>query len=572
LNDRFDTDVLIIGGGAAASRAAIEATDLGAKVILVDKGIFGHSGCSGEHAGWDMAAGYPFARDDTPDIHFKDTLKAGGYLNNQKLVRTFVKEVGERMLELERYGALYERDESGRVVVTEGSGHSKLRFIAPVQLVTLKEELRRRPIRILEETIVTQLLTLKGIVVGAIAIDIKSGNLLVLRAKSTVLATGGGGQLYGWSTVAARSTNPVEKTGDGFAMAYRIGAELVDMENVQFLMGVMHPPQMVGMILSVADQRGYLLDGNGLAYAADIPRPEWNRARAIKEILSIVARGRGTPHGGVWLDTPRAFKEWQEKGYVWHFLRLQVLVDQLNAVGFDATKEMIEISPTCHHSNGGVVINERCETSVVGLFACGEVVGGIHGANRLGSNALPATQVFGKRAGEQAAKRAFEINCLPEVDMIQVEAEKSRLLNLLQKDGDLRPHEVRHRLQRLAWDKLSPIRNKKDLNYALDEIMIIKEKELKRIYVAQKSGTYNREWVEAIETHNLVYLAEMIAQAALIREESRQSHQRSDYPETDNEKWLVNICINQVNGEMKILQRPIVATELKSKQIRSGEN
>lgn len=568
MSDKFDADVLIIGGGAAGCRAAIEAADSGAEVILVDKGVFGHSGCSGEHIGWDMAAGYPFARDDNPSIHFKDTLKAGAYLNNQKLVRIFVNEVAERMLDLERYGNIYARDGNGHVICTEGSGHSRLRFITPAQLVTLKEEVRRRLVRVFEETIITKLLKSEGRVVGALAVGIKGGEFIVLRAKSTILATGGSGQLYGWGTVSARTTNPAGKCGDGFAMAYRVGAELVDMENIQFLLGVMYPPQLIGMILSVADQRGYLLDGNKVAFAKDIPREEWNRARATKEILAIIEQGRGSPHGGVWLDTPRAYIEWRSKGYVWHFLRLQVLVDQLSAMGYNPAKDMIEIYPTCHHFVGGIVINERCETTIPGLYACGEATGGMHGSNRLGSNALPATQVFGKRAGEYAAKRALEINEIPRIDKKQVEEERSRLLNLLKKNGKFRQHEVRHRLQRLVWNKLGPIKTGDEISAALREIEKIKKDYMPKMYVASKSEIYNRGWVEALETYNLVCVAEMVARAALMRTESRKAHQRTDYPEIDNDNWLMNIYVRQEDGGMKLSSKPIIATEITYDEIR----
>jgi len=561
MSESIDTDVLIIGGGAAACRAAIESADSHAKVILIDKGLFGHSGCSGMHIGWDMAAGYPFAKDDTPEIHFKDTIRAGGYLNNQKLVRVFTNEVGERMLDLERYGNIYARDEKGNVICTEGSGHSRMRFITPALLVTLKEEVRRRSVEIFEETMISNLLTSKGTVVGATALDIKRGDLLVFRAKSTILATGGSGQLYDWGTISARTTNPTSNCGDGYAMAYRIGTELIDMENVQFLLGVMYPSQLAGIVVPIADQRGYLLDKNKVAFAKDIPREEWNRARAIKEILALIKQGKGSPHGGVWLDAPRAYREWKEKGYVWHFLRLQVFADQLKTMGSDLVVDMIEIAPTCHHFMGGLVINERCETLVPGLYACGEVVGGIHGGNRLGSNALPETQVFGMRAGKYASKRATEMNEMPEIECKQVENEKSRLFNVFNRKGKFRQHFVRHRLQKLVWNNLGPIRNEDRISAAIEEIKKIKEEYLPRMYVQSTSRTYNREWIEALETDNLVCLAEMVARAAMMRTESRQAHQRSDFPETNNENWLVNIYIKNCNGRMQLFTKPIIETE-----------
>jgi fumarate reductase (CoM/CoB) subunit A len=569
--ETHSADILVIGGGAAGCRAAIEAASKGFKVILVDKTIFGHGGASGMHPAWDLAAGQPFAKDDSPELHFKDTLIAGGYINNQKLIKALTSEVGLRTLDLERYGNILARDEEGYVLCSRGSGHSASRYVTPALLFTLKQEIRKLNVEIVEETMITKIITSENTAVGAIGLDIVNGEPVLFSAKATILATGGGGQLYGWSTVAARTTNPVSNCGGGYSLAYEAGAELVDMEFIQFLLGLLYPSQLLGTIATVADHREYLLNGEKEQFAADVPLEKWDRARAIKEIIDIVAKGRGSPHGGVWLDTPRAFKDWKAEGYVWHFLRMQVTQDTLTPFDHDITKEMLEIYPTVHHFMGGVVIDEECETTVPGLYACGEVAGGVHGANRLGSNAYPSTQVFGRRAGKYAAMRAEKMDAIPEMNSEQVEQEKERIKSILQKEGEFTSFKIRHELQSLVWKKLGPLRSQTDIEQTIQEIKKLKEKALPKIYVSSKSKVYNREWVEALEIYQLIQVAEMIARSSLLRKESRKAYQRIDYPERDDESGLVNNYVRMEDREMFVISRPIITTSISAEQIRRGE-
>jgi fumarate reductase (CoM/CoB) subunit A len=499
-----------------------------------------------------------------------DTMVAGGHVNNQKLARTLANESGQRVLELERYGNIVARDEKGNVQPSRGSGHSVSRYVTPVLLFTLREEMKRLKVQIVDETIITKLVTSEDAVVGATGLEVVSGDFILFKAKSTILATGGAGQLFGWGTVAARTTNPVGVCGGGYSLAYDAGAELVDMEFVQFIFGMLYPPQLRGTIATVADHREYLLDKDKQAFAENVPIAKWNRARAIKEVIDIVAKGKGSPHGGVWLDAPRAFEDWKAEGYVWHFLRMQVNVDTLLPFGYDPTSKMLEIYPTLHHIMGGVAIDEECKATVLGLFACGEAAGGVHGANRLGSNAYASTQVFGKRAGEYAAKRAKEMDSLPGTNHKQVELEKERISSLISKEGEMSPPKIRQELQDLMWSKLGPIKKGSDIGEVIEEIQKLNEEVLPKIHISSKSKVFNRELLEALELYQLMEVAEIIARASHFRTESRGSYQREDYPEKDDEQWLVNNFVKKEDGAMRVFSRPIVTTTLSPEQIKEG--
>jgi len=564
----FECDVLIVGGGAAAARAAIEAADNGAFVILVDKGIFGFSGASGIHAGWVVASSFLRLNGDNMNAHFMDTLRGGGWIANQKLVRIMCNEACARILELETYGNMFTRGFDGKPKAFALGGHSRKRSFTPAYMWIMANEVRRRGVRILEEVIITNLVNYEGQIVGATGINIKTGEFYVFRAKSTVLATGGAGQLYGFSTVSAITTNPQESTGDGYAMAYRAGCELVDMEFQQFLLGLLYPPVLMGSFPAIYPaMKDCVCDKDKNFWMKELPLTKVTRARLINETLNKIEKGKGSPHGGVWADFSGAedfYKEFPNT------LETYCIKHVLPKFRMDYKRQMFEVAPSLHHFMGGVVINEKCETTIPGLYACGEVTGGIHGGNRLGSNAFIDCLVFGKRAGEFAAKRALNKIERPKMDWKQVENEYERIYDILKRTPEkpIKVHEIRRKIQKIIFSKAGPRRVGKDMEDAVRELEKIRVKELPRMYVRSKTTTYNIEWVEGLATYNMIDTAEMILRSSLTRTESREAHQRRDYPETDNENWLMNIYIKKAGDTMNIFTRPIVATEVTPEMIK----
>lgn len=519
----LDTDVLVIGGGAAGARCAIHAAG-SAKVILLDKSLFGYSGSSGMHPGWNMSASISAL--DSPERHFQDTMKSSCGLANPKLVRILAEEATGAVLECERHGAIFRRDPS--IVLHQPGGHSVPRAMGPAFMWMESNEARRMGVKVLEETMATKLLVSDGKVTGATAIDLRDGGFKAIKAKSIVLATGGGEQIFGWGTAAARSPCPIELTGDGYAMGYEAGAELVDMEFNQSLLGLMYPPQFIGATNISTGLKDGFIDSDGKYWLKDTPIPKITRAMMIKEILQKIEEGKGSPHGGILFDSkvilPTVEKEMFTR-VAFHEIWKKV-----------GCGEILEVYPNFMYFMGGIKIDERCETNVKGLFACGEAAGGIHGANRLGTNSFTDCLVFGSRAGTYAARSEGG-----EMDWDQVEEEKDRIKGIMEGEGEFRPYQIRQKLQRCIWENGSFRRNEVKLRRTLREIRKI-GKEAELMHPASTTRIFNYELVEAIECYNMLMTAEMVVRAALLRRESRGSHQREDYPLTDD-NWATNILI-----------------------------
>lgn len=565
----FTTDVLVIGGGAAAARAAIEADRRGAEVLIVDKGKIGKSGSTSISIGGFTAPLGHVEEEDSPDELFEDTVRGGEYLNNQKLVRVLVDEAVDRVLELETFGMMFSRQEGGRKLkLGQSGGHRFHRIvyefypdkIGKAIMRALTSEVLRRNIPVAEEVLITNLAVNKGRVVGATGIDIKTGNFLVFRAKSTILATGGAGQLYGWGTVSAITTNPIHNTGDGFSLAYRIGAELTDMEMVQFLpIGFVYPKILRGVgIGEPGFDRAKMFNVKGerfMRYYEPERLESTTRDKVARAILTEIREGRGTEHGGVYYDYTENPGYPRENPY-----RYRLFTDYCKV---DPTRQWVEGSPTVHYFMGGIKINEKCETNIAGLYAAGEATGGIHGANRLGGNSLTDTVVFGARAGLFAAAHALESD-LPEIDVNQAETERERVFGLLEREprDGIRPHAVRRRIQNLMWNNVGVFRDREKLATAISELKRIRGEDLPRMYIASKTVRYNYELVEALETENMLDVAEMIARAALLRDESRGAHSRIDRPHRNDERWLRNIVVRRVGDKMSLKTVPAVITEL----------
>ncbi|GAB4307198.1 MAG: fumarate reductase subunit A [Methanobacteriaceae archaeon] len=544
----YQCDVLIIGSGGAGSRAAIEVSNYNLKPIIVSKGLSFKSGCTMMAEGGYNAAFAFVDADDSTDVHYKDTLKGGAYLNDPLLARILVEEAPERLIELERFGALFNRQNSGKIDQRPFGGQTYRRTCfqgdrtGHEMISALKEEIIRRNIKTVDEVMITSLITEEssGNVIGAIGLSLKNSNMTIFKAKSVILATGGAGQLY------PVTSNTMQKGGDGFALAYNAGADLLDMEQVQFHpTGMVYPESRKGVLVTeaVRAEGGMLLNNEGIRFMKNYDSRGELATRDVvaRAIYNEIREGRGTKNGGVYLDVSHLPEEVIEE-------KLETMLLQFQDVGVDIRKEPMEVAPTAHHFMGGVRINENCETTVRNLYAAGEVSGGVHGANRLGGNALADTQVFGRRAGIAASKNALKINF--NLNQNQIEEEEEKILNLIH-EGDIYPHEIKKELKEFMWKNVAIIRNRKGLILVLSKIKDLKAK-LADMNVSDGSS-FNKNLQDAIEVKNMLEMAELVTRSALIREESRGSHFREDYPDTLN-KWKRSIILNK-NKEIRFIKR-----------------
>lgn len=538
----ISSDVLIIGSGGAGARAAIEVDNAGLKALIVSKGLSFRSGCTGMAEGGYNAVFKAVDEEDTIDAHIYDTLKGGSYLNDSKLVDILVNESPKRLIDLENYGALFDRQESGKINQRAFGGQQYRRTCfqgdrTGHEIITaLKEEITKRDIETLDEVMVTNLILSQDArpprVIGAVGLDLKNSDIIFLQAKSVIIATGGAGQLY------PVTSNTVQKNGDGYALAWNVGANLIDMEEVQFHpTGMVAPESKKGVLVTeaVRGEGGILLNKNKERFMKKYSPEKMElstRDVVARSIYTEIIEGRGTENGGVYLDISHLDADVIEE-------KLETMVLQFKDVDVDITKEPMEVAPTAHHFMGGVKINENCESSIANLYAAGEASGGVHGANRLGGNALADTQVFGKIAGENAAEAAKTVDFEENPEMFK--AEEDRITGLI-KDGSIKPQELKKRIKKLMWEKVSIIRNEKNLNEALKELMEM-EKSLNDLKVEDKKQ-YNTDLQTALEVINMVQIATLVVKSAILRRESRGAHFREDYPETKDE-WKKSIVLNK---------------------------
>lgn len=538
----ISSDVLIIGSGGAGARAAIEVDNAGLKALIVSKGLSFRSGCTGMAEGGYNAVFKAVDEEDTIDAHIYDTLKGGSYLNDSKLVDILVNESPKRLIDLENYGALFDRQESGKINQRAFGGQQYRRTCfqgdrTGHEIITaLKEEITKRDIETLDEVMVTNLILSQDArpprVIGAVGLDLKNSDIIFLQAKSVIIATGGAGQLY------PVTSNTVQKNGDGYALAWNVGANLIDMEEVQFHpTGMVAPESKKGVLVTeaVRGEGGILLNKNKERFMKKYSPEKMElstRDVVARSIYTEIIEGRGTENGGVYLDISHLDADVIEE-------KLETMVLQFKDVDVDITKEPMEVAPTAHHFMGGVKINENCESSIANLYAAGEASGGVHGANRLGGNALADTQVFGKIAGENAAKAAKTVDFEENPEMFK--AEEDRITGLI-KDGSVKPQELKKRIKQLMWEKVSIIRNEKNLNEALKELMEM-EKSLNELKVEDKKQ-YNTDLQTALEVINMIQIATLVVKSAILRRESRGAHFREDYPETKDE-WKKSIVLNK---------------------------
>ncbi len=508
-DDCVDCHVLVIGSGGAGVRAAIEASVYG-DVVLVSKTIVGKGGCTPMAEGGYNAV---LREQDSCGIHFEDTMKGGAFLNDPELVRILVAESPQRMDDLIRWGAVFDFTENNEVAQRPFGGQQFPRTCyagdrtGHEMMTTLIERLDGLPVGILEETTVIDLLKDGDIVSGALAVD-ENGNLLEIRADSTILATGGGTRVFDIST------NSASGTGDGYAIGFRAGAELIDMEMVQFHpTGAVYPYDARGRLVTeaVRGEGGILRNSIGERFMKkyDPERMELSTRDVVaRAIATEIRNGRGTKNGGVYLDVTHLPRERIEA-------QLPVMLEQFLKFGVDIRNEPMEVAPTAHHIMGGLRINPGCETLVPGLFACGEVAGGVHGANRLGGNALADTQVFGKRAGESAGGSITRVR---HTDALQVDAQQKRLQKFY--EGTVNPASVARELQLAMWKGAGIFRNATDLSETLATCIRLSSSDIKAVSA--------RSLAECCTVQNMCLTASLICRSALLRPESRGAHVRTD--------------------------------------------
>ena len=551
-------DVLVVGAGGAGCRAAIEAAKQNMDVVMISKELLGKAHTSMAEGGYNVAIGN-VDPDDNPDVHFKDTIVGGNYLNNQELVEILVRDAPTRVYDLEEMGAVFDRTPEGKIA-QRPFGKQSFRRTAYASdrtgseiMVTLTEAIRATSVRVFDEVFATRLLVHDGRIAGVTAIDMKHGDYLVFRAKSVVMATGGAGRVY------KVTSNAQLDVGDGYAMAYEAGCELIDMEMVQFHpTGMVKPESAKGRLVTeaVRGEGGILLNNRGERFMNKYYPQVMElagRDQVARSIMTEVIEGRGSPDGGVYLSIahlPRAIIEF----------RLESMIEQFEDAGVDIRDEPMQVSPTAHHFMGGIKIDTNAQSTIPGLFAAGECTGGVHGGNRLGGNALADTQVFGALAGENAAKFAKEHE-LPGFDRDEVVNEFSRLQAMLERKDGISPADARDELTSLMWEKVQIFRNDEDLEYAIKELRRIEKEVVPKIKVDVPIRRFNPGWHQAIEFGHMVITARMVAEAAFMRKGNRGAHFRTDAD--PNDKGNYNIVIRKgKDGEMELRKQDLVITRI----------
>jgi succinate dehydrogenase/fumarate reductase flavoprotein subunit len=530
---RYESDILVVGTGGAGLRAAIEADERGASALVVSKAPAGMNNATVVAGGGFRAA----IEGLTPEEHYEDTLKVGYGLNDRRLLEVYANEGGMRVLELRRFGVEM-RVRRGGISVGDTPGLRGLGMTKP-----MVEYLRDRGVRIVENIILTKLLLTEGAVAGAVGYDVTNEEPVIFSSKAVVLATGGAGALY------ERTDCPLRTTGDGYSLAYQVGARLRDMEFVQFyplaLAEPGSPPFLMGGPMT---EEGRLINSLG----EDIPLKHGVTARPLvlksRGPLSIAIfreiKAGNDIDGAVMLDAAEVFKrlgdsEWASTD------RFAYFRDKLNA-----TERPLRVAPICHFNMGGIVADEDGETGIPGLYAAGEVVGGVHGANRHGGNALTDITVFGARAGAKAVEYTREQS----VEVIEplAESEIKRYEAIMRvNESAVSPGEVMSSLRELMWERAGPVRNEDELRGALSELSALKER------AAGMSAPTGREMLVALEVSMALDVAEMIIRSALERKESRGAHFREDYPEEDA-SWLKVVVLERGGGgEMAVSTRPV---------------
>ena len=579
--ETHEHDVIVVGAGGAGLRAAIEAAAQGVSVGLICKSLLGKAHTVMADGGIAAALGNVWPEDNWR-VHFRDTMRGGKMLNNWRMAQLHAQEAPDRVLELERWGALFDRTKDGRILQRDFGGHRYARLAhvgdrTGLEMIrTLQDHAIHQGIDVHMETTVLRLLKDGDRVCGAFAYRRDRGDFVVFRAKAVVLATGGIGKAW------AITSNSWEYTGDGHSLALWAGADLIDMEFVQFHpTGMVWPPSVRGILVTegVRGDGGTLKNTQGerfmFRYIPEYFRAEtadteaeadrWYadkthnrrtpdllpRDEVARAINAEVKAGRGSPHGGVFLDIcTRRAADYIKKRLPSMYHQFKELAD------VDITKDPMEVGPTCHYVMGGVRVDADSGASTVpGLFAAGEVAGGLHGSNRLGGNSLSDLLVFGRRAGFHAALYAKDRGGQLRVEPSEVESLAREALEPFSRGRGENPYAIQHELQETMQRLVGIIRTESELREAVGTIEQLKER-AGRVRV-EGGSAYNPGWHTALDLGSLLTVAECSTLAALERRESRGGHTREDYPKADPEWGKVNVVLRRKDGGLTLAREPL---------------
>jgi succinate dehydrogenase flavoprotein subunit len=552
--ETHEHDVLVIGAGGAGLRATVEAASQGVSVGVVTKSLLGKAhtvmaegGVAAAMANVDQA--------DSWQTHFKDTMAGGKMLNNWRMAQLHAQQSPDRVYELEQWGALFDRTPDGKILQRAFGGHTYRRLAhvgdrTGLELIrTMQDRAVQQGVPVYMECAITHLLKDGGRVSGAVGYWRETGRFVVFKAKAIVLATGGVGKAF------KITSNSWEYTSDGIGMAYKSGAELIDMEFVQFHpTGMVWPPGVKGLLVTeaVRGEGGLLRNNKGERFMEkyDPKRMELStRDLVSRSIYTEVKEGRGTEHGGVFLDVSHLPAETVKKKLPSMYHQFKELAD------VDITKGPMEVGPTTHYMMGGVRVDaDSGATTVPGLFAAGEVSGGMHGANRLGGNSLSDLLVFGKLSGQGASDFAKK-NGKVSVNEADVKAATDEVLAPFSRTQGPSPYEVHEKLQDLMQNSVGIMRTEADLKHAIDALGKLKQ-EAQAVRVTG-SRLYNPGWHLAYDLKTMINTSEATARCALQRTESRGAHTRLDHPATSAEWGKVNSTVNKDGDQMRIGTSPL---------------
>jgi len=550
-------DVLIVGAGGAGLRAAVAAAEHGLSVGIVTKSLLGKAHTVMAEGGIAASVGN-VDPDDSWRQHFIDTLKSGKFLNDWRMAEIFAKEAPDRVYELEQWGALFNRTPEGKISQRPFGGHTYRRLChvgdrTGLELIrTMQEKVLATDARVYMETTITKLLKKDGRVVGALAYTRENGKFVHFKAKAVVMATGG------WGRIFKVTSNSWEGTGDGVVLGYDAGAELVDMEMMQFHpTGMVWPPGVRGLLVTegVRGEGGLLRNSEGKRYMENYDPEKMElstRDVVARANYTEVQEGRGSEHGGVYLDITHL-------GYEGIMKKLPTMHEQfLKLADIDISREPMEVFPTVHYTMGGIKIDpETAASTVPGLFAAGEVAGGLHGANRLGGNSLSDLLVFGRRAGEGAAAYIEESTHSADIEESEVLTEIGRVLEPLEKkeEGES-PYLIQQELQEAMMEHANLMRDEDSLKEGLGKVLALKDR-LPQVSVPG-SRLFNPGWHTAQDVRYLVQISEIIIRTALERKERRGAQWRLDFDGPDEELGKINFIVKKdEQGEVGIERREI---------------
>jgi succinate dehydrogenase / fumarate reductase, flavoprotein subunit len=557
--ETVETDVLVLGAGGAGLRGAIAAAESGARVLVVCKSLLGKAHTVMAEGGV-AAAMHNVAYQDSWEVHFADTLKGGKLINDWRMAEIHAKESPERVLELERWGAIFDRTWQGRIHQRPFGAHTYPRLAhigdrTGLELIrTLQDRAVHTPgVEVHMEATVFKLLKTDGRIAGALAYRRSDGSVILYRCAALVLASGGAGKMY------RVTSNSWESTGDGTALAYDAGAQLRDMEMVQFHpTGMVWPTGVRGILVTegVRGEGGVLRNKDGERFMERYDRDRMelsSRDVVARAINSEVLAGRGSPHGGAFLDITHRKPDFIKS-------KLPSMYEQfLKLADVDITKQPMEVAPTIHYAMGGVRVDPETGASTVpGLYAAGEVASGLHGANRLGGNSLSDLLVFGKRSGEAAGAAAKANQKAAEIDPAEVEEAIAELMGPLERPAGENPYKLQAEIQDVMSAHAPIVRDGPGLEAGLEKILELSARSRTCGAGGSSTRAFNPGWHTARDLHAMLVNAEALLRSAVERKESRGAHARSDFPATLDELTSINYLVEKTPDGMRVKaeQRP----------------